>query len=180
VGDSALPGTGNGSGAGSPRQGAPSASRKAAWLAGSAVGRVCAAHAFTRRAARGPLVGAFLDAIDRHLLVRPARLPARRFLAGSGIYGCLPVAGDQRALQPGLHRGLPVCGAAGAGSAIRRQVRCRNGAGGDADGTPGVLPDTTALGVLGSWRFGESLSGLGRRIGRKPPSSAPPHTAKAE
>jgi hypothetical protein len=31
---------------------------------------------------------------------------------------------------------------------------------------------TTALGIVGLWRFGESLSGLGRRIGRKPPPPA--------
>jgi len=32
---------------------------------------------------------------------------------------------------------------------------------------------TTALGIVGLWRFGESLSGLGRRIGRKSSSSPP-------
>jgi uncharacterized protein (TIRG00374 family) len=32
---------------------------------------------------------------------------------------------------------------------------------------------TTGLGIAGLWRFGETLSGLGRRIGPRPPSSPP-------
>lgn len=41
-------------------------------------------------------------------------------------------------------------------------------------------PITTALGALSLWRFGESLSGLGLRIGRNPPASDSRSTANAD